>query len=126
MICVEQTASLPTHSQLMNNKHIIGHELLVGVSVHFMMCVMWDFTVLLFHNATTHITHTLHTQSQLITTHIMNTAQNTCWFLKNSIFKCWSLMRAQWIPVYSYATYVPSRYRRVAVITRIDIFYSYM
>ena len=63
-----------------------GVNLLVGVSVHFMMCVMWDFDVLLFHNATIHITHTLHTQSQLITTHIMNTAQSDHCFLKKVNF----------------------------------------
>ena len=38
------------------------------------------------YSATTHITHTLRTQSQLITTHIMSSVQNTCWFLKNVNF----------------------------------------
>jgi len=34
----------------------------------------------------THHTYTTHTQSQLITTHIMISAQNTCWFLQKVNF----------------------------------------
>ena len=81
------------------------------VIVHFTTCVLWDWSVQVCYITTTYITQTLHTQSQWITTHIMWSGQNTCWILKNSIFNCWSLMRPLWIPVYSYATYVPSRYR---------------
>ena len=38
------------------------------------------------YNMTTHIIHTTHTYTQLITTHIMNTAQSECWFMKKSTF----------------------------------------
>ena len=59
VICVEQTASLPKHSQSICNKHKV-ESIYWLESLFISWCVMWDFDVLLFHNATTHITHTLH------------------------------------------------------------------